>query len=653
MHAARVTYPAHASHFACAAAPPCRNALHPSSLTASAPFAPQGSKCFILALDSLGWDATESVDTAERYLLEYLNQTRPVDNKLNDLSTHVIKVKVTVPNQGNGFDCGLHTCEYIGKIAQRLDADRMGILQRLHDGCDTFEAIFGVAGNTVAEISEKRREYEQWLSGKHSRKSDAWESFGDEVPTPAQLKRMSETPASICEYPEAPADNRIMLTEKELAILHPHTNDDEANYLNDELMNVILLRMTTPLADGGLGAIGQNAHVFSTHFLTKLAEKGIDGVKRWTNAVEDLFGKYVLFIPSNAKKIHWLPLAIVNPAALKGLMGDEKSEDESKDTDVGDREQVDLMSEDEMEVEKGMHRAQGEAARGHKREAPQQVESLHGKTQLAERIAKNIPEGATARVVQRLTKKCSSETLSLLLNDLGIWDDQGDPAAAIAADLHDTTAYVDGDDSEGGQEEDSDDGEEAVEEGELGADELSTYDTIMKLLHSEIMRLSSEEPERVQERHTLELRLCTMQRLRDGDAQQLQAPAPDEESMETDEESEGGGGSGADSTGGAPLGIEGGADGGRAGGDRGAAVPLAAAAVAVPTTSQVDPPRLARHALHATPCMSCRTHHALRATPYASRLARHALRVMPYASRLARHTARIGIRMTPYTPHVA
>ena len=54
------------------------------------------------------------------------------------------------------------------------------------------------------------------------------------------------------------------------------------------------------------------------------------------------------------------------------------------------------------------------------------------------------------------------------------------------------------------------------------------------------------------------------------------------------------------------------------------------------------------HAVHTAPCLPrpC-------ATPCAPRLARHALRAMPYASRLARHTAHIGIRITPYTPHVA
>ena len=253
-----------------------------------------------------------------------------------------------MPNQENGLDCGLHTCAYAGKIAQRLEADRAGILQRLHDGCNTFEAIFGVPGNTVAEIAQKRQEYEAWLRRKHTMPSDAWESFGDAVPTPAQLKRKSKTPAVICECPDPPAHNRISLTEKELARLHPHANDSKANYLNDELMNVILRRMATPSTDGGLGRIGESAHVFSTHFLTKFEEEGIGAVKRWIKEVEDLLGKDVLFVPDNARRIHWRPLAVVNPAALKGLMGDEESEDE-KDTEVGGRERVDLESEEEEE----------------------------------------------------------------------------------------------------------------------------------------------------------------------------------------------------------------------------------------------------------------------------------------------------------------
>ena len=56
--------------------------------------------------------------------------------------------------------------------------------------------------------------------------------------------------------------------------MHPHAKNDKANYLNDELMNALLRRMATPSADGGLGRIGESAHVFSTQFLTKFAEKG-------------------------------------------------------------------------------------------------------------------------------------------------------------------------------------------------------------------------------------------------------------------------------------------------------------------------------------------------------------------------------------------
>jgi hypothetical protein len=317
-------------------------------------FAPQESKCFILALDSLGWDAAASMEFVERYLLAFLNRTRPAGDRLMELSAHVAKVTVAVPNQENGFDCGLHACEYAGKIAQRLAADRAGIMQRLHAGCDTFEEIFGVPGNTVAEITQKRQEYEEWLRRKHTMPSDAWESFGEKVPTPAQLKRelkrKSETPGDICECPAPPALNRIMLTEKELAILHEHANNDKANYLNDELMNVILRRMATPSSKGGLERIGESAHVFSTHFLTKFEEKGIGAVKRWTKAVEDLLGKDVLFVPYNVNKNHWRLLAVVNPAALRGLMGGEESEEE-KDTEVGDRPLMDLASEDEEEGE--------------------------------------------------------------------------------------------------------------------------------------------------------------------------------------------------------------------------------------------------------------------------------------------------------------
>jgi hypothetical protein len=60
----------------------------------------------------------------------------------------------------------------------------------------------------------------------------------------------------------------------------------------------------------------------------------------------------VLLMPYNADKIHWRLLAVVNPAALKGLMGGE-SEEESKDTEVGGREQMDLVSEEETEGEAG------------------------------------------------------------------------------------------------------------------------------------------------------------------------------------------------------------------------------------------------------------------------------------------------------------
>jgi Ulp1 family protease len=70
----------------------------------------QESKCFILALDSLGWDATASMDIVERYLLAFINRTRPADDQLMDLNTHISKKTVAVPSQVNGFDCG--TCRW-------------------------------------------------------------------------------------------------------------------------------------------------------------------------------------------------------------------------------------------------------------------------------------------------------------------------------------------------------------------------------------------------------------------------------------------------------------------------------------------------------------------------------------------------------------
>ena len=201
-----------------------------------------------LAFDSLGWDnkSAESLVTVRNFLRHVVNSKRSADDQLMQLD-NVTTVTVRVPHQGNDHDCGLQVCEYAGMIARCVQLDEAGVLGRL---CDllprlrdrskrteykpTFEQIFGIPGNAPKDVALKRTEYEGWLSSKHTQPSALWRSFGGKIPTHTQLARASEKtsqPVSlICGVPDDPyATGRIPLSESELARLHLHKGNAQAN----------------------------------------------------------------------------------------------------------------------------------------------------------------------------------------------------------------------------------------------------------------------------------------------------------------------------------------------------------------------------------------------------------------------------------------
>lgn len=85
--------------------------------------------CYILALDSLQWNTSRSMDLVEGILNDFKGIANDVDDEVSRVDAALAKkVKVKVTLQANDYDCGIHALEYADTIAHVMATDSAGTL---------------------------------------------------------------------------------------------------------------------------------------------------------------------------------------------------------------------------------------------------------------------------------------------------------------------------------------------------------------------------------------------------------------------------------------------------------------------------------------------------------------------------------------------